>query len=731
MSIRLLTAAALLLTAGLAQAKPPEVPVPETIDCTPEPAPPAEGYPQATVGQIKIVGNTVTPADVIRTQLTIYPGQVLRYPDLLKSAENLVRLHIFEVDEATGARPRVEVIDPDSDNPVKDILVNVQEMRTGSLLFGIGVNSDAGLTDSVVLHQEPELPIDLLPFVATTEAPAFSWHDVMLDVMMPPLRLRHFCPAKARLTVHELKPQMCFAVEMCQDMVAQYFATPIPVDCDAEPDCAVMPPGDECWDVDTAACEESEVSIIVRNKATGEVISSRQQSFCGATGLRVCVTPIECGAVEPEQLEVIPHDVESIGFMPREVDDDPCTEEAEPIEAMPQEVPAKPEACHPPACGFCPRGVPAGATSHPCDPEAASPERVLENIEKLFKARRAFQRADRFRESGDFERACKYYRKAAAYCPGSRYETEAWARIEEMAADKPKDGETEDADVQPPANGDLSHLGKDAKYVYMLARLIDRKYAAIKPGKNAKCVRMMARFIDEEYAAFKNDFPASLEAMIRCTGPCTACRPWVQFSRVIAVMPPMAPDCYPGCRTDSGADAEEAMPVDEEPEPLGPPCGAVQPDQVNLHPCLPPVDASVVKALDKLLQCKDGVQETPNLLVDPIDTDLELQEEGGTESSAPLHRQFGDIIDALHGGLSLDVDGLDGDSSHLRISVKLGVVRCKVVMDESGQRSFIVSLSKPLTEHVRNWFESKDRGSEEDAEDANDNMYCPNWQYDK
>jgi outer membrane protein assembly factor BamA len=36
---------------------------------------------------------------------------------------------------------------------LQDILVNVQEKRTGSLLFGVGVNSDAGLAGSIILNE--------------------------------------------------------------------------------------------------------------------------------------------------------------------------------------------------------------------------------------------------------------------------------------------------------------------------------------------------------------------------------------------------------------------------------------------------------------------------------------------------------------------------------------------------------------------------------------------------
>jgi outer membrane protein insertion porin family len=109
--------------------------------------------PPATVGQIHIVGNDVTKERVIRRQIPLYPGQPLTYPDLKLAEANLARLNIFEANAETGVRPTVSILDPDSDNPVKDILVQVQEAPTGSLLLGVGVNSDAGLTGSIVLNE--------------------------------------------------------------------------------------------------------------------------------------------------------------------------------------------------------------------------------------------------------------------------------------------------------------------------------------------------------------------------------------------------------------------------------------------------------------------------------------------------------------------------------------------------------------------------------------------------
>lgn len=109
--------------------------------------------PPWTVGQIIIAGNDVTRQNVILRQVPLYPGQVLTVPDLQVAEANLARLGIFEGNAETGVRPTVSVIDPDSDNPVKDILVQVQEAPTGSFLLGVGVNSDAGLSGSIVLNE--------------------------------------------------------------------------------------------------------------------------------------------------------------------------------------------------------------------------------------------------------------------------------------------------------------------------------------------------------------------------------------------------------------------------------------------------------------------------------------------------------------------------------------------------------------------------------------------------
>jgi outer membrane protein insertion porin family len=106
----------------------------------------------AKVGQIFIVGNERTRQTVILRQVPLFPGQLLSYPKLREAERNLSRIGIFNSPDG-AEHPTVTVLDPDSPSEFKDILVTVNEQSTGSILFGVGVNSDAGLQGSVVLNE--------------------------------------------------------------------------------------------------------------------------------------------------------------------------------------------------------------------------------------------------------------------------------------------------------------------------------------------------------------------------------------------------------------------------------------------------------------------------------------------------------------------------------------------------------------------------------------------------
>ncbi len=88
--------------------------------------------------------------NVILRQVPFYPGQVLSFPDLGVAQHNLERLGIFK----PGSVQVTAEDDPNNpDSEYKNILVQTEEDNTGSLLFGVGVNSDAGLTGSIVLNE--------------------------------------------------------------------------------------------------------------------------------------------------------------------------------------------------------------------------------------------------------------------------------------------------------------------------------------------------------------------------------------------------------------------------------------------------------------------------------------------------------------------------------------------------------------------------------------------------
>jgi len=132
-------------------------------------APAAQGPPlQPTrVGQIKIIGTTRTLDSVILREIPLRPGQILSYPLLREAERNLARLNIFEVNPQTGVRPTVTADEMNSANGFTDIIVNVQETATSSLMFGVGVNSDAGLVGTLAFN---ERNFELLKFPK-------SWDD--------------------------------------------------------------------------------------------------------------------------------------------------------------------------------------------------------------------------------------------------------------------------------------------------------------------------------------------------------------------------------------------------------------------------------------------------------------------------------------------------------------------------------------------------------------------------
>jgi uncharacterized protein (TIGR03067 family) len=83
----------------------------------------------ACVGQIFIVGNKKTPQEAILKHLSLFPGQGLTYPDIKASERNLTK---------QGINATITIVNPENESAFRDILITVEEGKTGSLQFGVG-----------------------------------------------------------------------------------------------------------------------------------------------------------------------------------------------------------------------------------------------------------------------------------------------------------------------------------------------------------------------------------------------------------------------------------------------------------------------------------------------------------------------------------------------------------------------------------------------------------------
>src|SRR5262249_10196356 len=84
------------------------------------------------VGQIYVVGNTVTRSDVILKKLPpgLAPGSALNVADVKLAEQTLRKSGLFKVDAETGSHPTVEILDRFKDEEYKDLLIRVEETNT-------------------------------------------------------------------------------------------------------------------------------------------------------------------------------------------------------------------------------------------------------------------------------------------------------------------------------------------------------------------------------------------------------------------------------------------------------------------------------------------------------------------------------------------------------------------------------------------------------------------------
>ncbi|MGA2191860.1 MAG: outer membrane protein assembly factor BamA [Nitrospirota bacterium] len=89
-----------------------------------------EGMP-VRVGKIIIRGNEDTKYKVLRRELLLKTGQPLDYEKILLSQQHMYKLGIF-------SQVRIQPVDVEKPEPVKDLLVTVKERYAGAVNFGVG-----------------------------------------------------------------------------------------------------------------------------------------------------------------------------------------------------------------------------------------------------------------------------------------------------------------------------------------------------------------------------------------------------------------------------------------------------------------------------------------------------------------------------------------------------------------------------------------------------------------
>jgi hypothetical protein len=124
------------------------------------------------VGQIFIIGNTVTLDSIILKQLPLYSGEEFTLSDLRSAERNLARLNLFEAEPA----PLVRIMDREGDSEFKDIRVDVTERPFNIYLWAIEESLEftaiwmvRGIPAAILeTGRDRTFPIELIRF-------AFTW----------------------------------------------------------------------------------------------------------------------------------------------------------------------------------------------------------------------------------------------------------------------------------------------------------------------------------------------------------------------------------------------------------------------------------------------------------------------------------------------------------------------------------------------------------------------------
>jgi outer membrane protein insertion porin family len=101
----------------------------------------------AKVGLVRITGNTLTKDKIIRTEVGLRPGRRFDAREIKATKERIMGTGLFGDALVTVQQPE------ETDSSVRDVLVEIKEKNTGSINFGVGLGSDAGVVGNISLTQ--------------------------------------------------------------------------------------------------------------------------------------------------------------------------------------------------------------------------------------------------------------------------------------------------------------------------------------------------------------------------------------------------------------------------------------------------------------------------------------------------------------------------------------------------------------------------------------------------
>ena len=132
-----------------------------------------------TVDRVIVRGNYKSKDKVLRREISLVPGEVLKGPELRESRRRLLETRYFSEVNVS--------LEPGSFPDSKNVYVDVTEQTTGALLFGVGVSTNAGLVGTISLTQRnfdiADFPTSLKDFL---EGGAFIGAGQVLELSAQP-----------------------------------------------------------------------------------------------------------------------------------------------------------------------------------------------------------------------------------------------------------------------------------------------------------------------------------------------------------------------------------------------------------------------------------------------------------------------------------------------------------------------------------------------------------------